>query len=161
MILLTGWEISLVIQAFWKTIWSCTETHIQLLAEDHDNCVNMCQDFLKRWNVIQKTQSRILWHTNHGHKYLQNHGSSHYTPLRVANQTCDMETAEWQWRAEPRRFLWPWHFLKHVEMYVFCTLIHITQNMCSDNTRCLKIWIKMDTKKYNWPPLQPLLQGMI
>ena len=27
MILLQGWEVSLVIQAFWKTIWSCTEMH--------------------------------------------------------------------------------------------------------------------------------------
>jgi len=88
LILLTGWEISVVIQAFWKTICSCSETHVQLLAEDHDNCVNMCQDFLKRWNVNQQTLARILWHTNQGCKYIYKHRSSCYAPLMVVKTLC-------------------------------------------------------------------------
>ena len=38
-ILLTGWAVYLVVQTFWKTIWSCDETHVQLLAGNWNNCV--------------------------------------------------------------------------------------------------------------------------
>jgi len=78
-----------------------------------------------------------------------------------ANQTCGMETAEWQWGRT-------WKVSVALALSETClnvcivyTNVYNTTQKCSDNTSALKTCITMDTKKYNSPPLQPLFQRML
>ena len=59
-----------------------------------------------------------------------------------ANQTCGMETAQWQWRAEHGRFLWLWHLPETcLNVCIVYSDVYNTKEKCSDNPACLKMWI--------------------
>jgi len=66
-----------------------------------------------------------------------------------ANQTCVMETAEWQWRAEHGRILWLWHLSETcLNVCTVHTSVYNTKQRCSDNTRYWKSklqWIQRNT----------------
>ena len=119
------------------------------------NCV------LLQRQVELKLQSIIL-HILRMHKEYKHKMWNGNISVGRANQTCGMGTAEWQWRAEHGRFLCLWHLSETcLNVCILYTNVYNTKEKCSDKPTFLKLWIPMDIKKYNSPPLQPLLQEMI